>query len=396
MNTEQHLREALRTEADRFGTAHPIGLDEVRTSARTIRRRRRGLVVGVVATITVLAVPLGMAVTRPGDDLRLPVATQSPTQSPSQNPTGTTDVPVTRVTLKGLDRGADPAVAWIENRTLHLAGGGTMTMPYAYQDVAAYHGGWLGQRTDGDGDVVLDTLDADGKVTRTVPSGWGFARNPEGTLLAWVEQGAIKRGIASGMGEGEASIAAEGDGQPEVFGMSPDGEVYYNVEGDPGTVYRTDFETTTKIEGAIEGRGVSATGAFSVQTKSLDAGSCSEVRQGSTRLWDTCDWLPTMYSADGRYVLGRPAYLDGGGDGVISVIEAGTGRTVRVFKTTRDSFISDVRWDGDRDALLARVYQDGVIRLVRLSVDGVTEATSEPVESSDPFGGITVWLTSQP
>ncbi|MFT4009546.1 MAG: hypothetical protein QM655_05825, partial [Nocardioidaceae bacterium] len=179
------------------------------------------------------------------------------------------------MTLQGLSRGSDPAIDWIDGRTLHLAGGGTTALPRAYHDVAAYHGGWLALRSDAQGNTVLDTIDSSGAVTKTVPSTWGFAYSPDRTLLAWVKGDRIVRDTVSG--EAKVSVQAEAGGEPSVFGMTAEGQVLYTVNAAHSRVFRTDFQAPSGLWGAIHGGGVSSTGAVSDMYKSMDDGSCSEV-----------------------------------------------------------------------------------------------------------------------
>ncbi|MFT4008923.1 MAG: hypothetical protein QM655_02655, partial [Nocardioidaceae bacterium] len=144
------------------------------------------------------------------------------------------------------------------------------------------------------------------------------------------------------------------------------------------------------------GGGVSSTGAVSDMYKSMDDGSCSEVRDGPKVPWQTCEYELTSFSSDGQYVLGQPAYGDGQGMGYLAVLDAETGQVVRKFQTTHEGLIIDVRWDGEKDSLIALMYEGQSFQLVRLGVDGQLEKAGDPIETDDPYGDSTIHLTSQP
>lgn len=219
--------------------------------------------------------------------------------------------------------------------------------------------------------------------------------------LAWVEEDEIVSGIASGMGEGEKRVRAEGP-EPDLAGFTPDGEVVYSINGEHTKVFRTDFETTTEIEGARSAAGVSTAGLASLVTEVDDEGNtCSEVRDlnpGGIQQWYTCnDYRPTKFSADGSYVLGLPSYGSGFGSTSIAILDAETGEPVRVFNAIRDGAIVDAQWDGEANAVIAQMWDEGKWQLVRLGVDGQVESASEPIPIKDPFDGdLPLHLTSRP
>jgi hypothetical protein len=410
MNEDRQLSDQLRKRADSgvAGSGHPISFDDVKRSARKMKWQQRAAAGGVAVAVLAIAVPAGIAVTRNSDDDNSnrnvatstdtptnPTTPTSPTESPTETATGST---VKKVTLT-LDApaGQAPRVSWLQGKTLHTAQGDTFALPKAYDDVVSYHGGFLGS------DVGMATYDeiSDGKVTHTYPGG-AFAVSTDGTETAWFRDtddqqasGAqIMTGIASGMGEGQATQDVPGGHIVTKMLFTPSTRVAYQLDDrstGKRTVWYTDFDgRATQIPGAVGLGGYnSVTDQLAVETSINDSGSCwalysyggGESAGGFGRR--TCDYSLGQFSSDGRYVIGWPAYLDGWGPGVVSVLDAKTLKPVVSFDKGQDYGVLNAVWDADTDSLVADVYLDGTWQLVRLGVDGSIETAGDPVTADD-------------
>jgi len=115
--------------------------------------------------------------------------------------------------------------------------------------------------------------------------------------------------------------------------------------------------------------GAASDGRVAGVISTSDRGSCSGVFSANERLlWKTCDYTLGTFSPDGRYVMGRPANLDGLGDGLVAILDAETGDMVSEFANDEQTqaIIGQAVWETDR-TMLATVYQDGAWSLMRLT-----------------------------
>jgi hypothetical protein len=314
--------------------------------------------------------------------------------NPTPTPTPTPDQDGEVALTLDAPAGDPPLISWREGRTLHLAGGGTAELPKAYDDVVSYRGDFLGLDYGvGNIDVVRD-----GQVVDTFP-GNGFAVSADGTEVAWYEGdadgGQIKQGLASGMGEGEATQEVPAGFLATPLTFTPNTRLVYQLDGQrepyDRTIWFTDFDgRAIQIKGASGVGGYNPeTGAVAVQTKATDFGSCWAMYsygggEAAESFGDeTCDFSLGEFSTDGKYVIGWPAYADGWGPGEVTILDAETFEPVVRFDSGEDYGVHEAVWDSDGDSLIATVYLDGTWQLLRLGVDGSVETVSDPVEADD-------------
>nr|MBA3266368.1 hypothetical protein [Nocardioidaceae bacterium] len=201
-DNHDELASELRRRSEEVG-GHPIAFDSVRRTARGIQRRRR--IAGGIAAVAVLAVavPAGMAASstlnlgqQPArqptsgsvtsadgstTDPSVAEPTQSPTPSESATePTTTDPTPdssenssppadpnlekTVDLTAAGAVRGVDPAIAYIDGPTLHVADAPPLNLGVSYYDIAPHRGGWIALGSNDDGRLTLFFLAADGTV----------------------------------------------------------------------------------------------------------------------------------------------------------------------------------------------------------------------------------------
>ena len=225
---------------------------------------------------------------------------------------------------------------------------------------------------------LLTTLDSDGSVTDQFRGGLTVVTSADGSLTAYTDESGHV--LTFGMDDSEPVpldprgpmnvvelVAVVGSGSCE----SDEGcAVYYNEYGDLGGGYRISdngsiwqYTLFRKVVGAApDGR---VAGVISAS----DSGSCSGVYSANERLlWKTCDYTLGTFSPDGRYVIGRPANLDGAGDGLVAILDAETGDMVSEFANDEQTqaIIGQAVWETDR-TMLATVHEDGAWSLMRLT-----------------------------
>ena len=416
------LSRALHQRSQDVGD-HPIGLDQVKRSARRIQRRRRAARGVVAAAVLAVAVPVGVSLSGTSTNGTGPVgqptvtpsvtASSSPSPSPSAMQTATPRpmpspapppgdaVPV----LPGqLPAGQPPAVPWLDGRTLHHDGT-TAQLPGSYSDVAGYRGGWLAVQDTSQGQHLV-RIDASGKETGRAPGGVQIATSADGTQLAWVEDGALHRGLASGHSETEDTLPVPAGHDAQVVGFGPGGQVVYDLLGATDknagdqTVHVTDFAHDRVVPGLIWALSSNEeTGLVAGQT-SFDGNtgtSCYAVlTTGGKKLWADCRFSADKLSPTGSFVSGQVSGCDSEfGCGDLVVRRAGTGEPVVHFaapKSAKGVSFGTVAWEDDQH-LLTPAYNDGRWWILRLGLDGSADVAAGPVQGADyqpPF-----WLPSR-
>lgn len=436
-NNDELTRE-LRNRSEDVG-GHPIDFDSVRRTARGIQRRRR--IAGGVAAAAVLAVavPAGMAasgslnlgqgqepagqptttvsVTTPDGETSEPTATTEPTPSKSQ-PTQTSSPPTSPatkptdsaspspsadpnagktvdLTAAGAVRGADPAIAYIDEQTLVLPDGATIDLGADYFEIAPHRGGWVALGSDETGRLRLFFLDADGTVQDSAATtGESLAINADGDYVAYaLTNGVVELAPTDDAGE-TWTFHLEAPGPITPVAVAPVSTKYaeptcaffYNSEGrEPQAELASCHgivETVAPIQNVT---GLAPDGALAGIVSVSDTGSCSQVIDDDWSMrWETCKFSLDRFSPNGRYVLARSAYLDGLGDSQVTILDAQTGDVVVSYQTARDSesFVADVAWEDDSH-VLATGQEDGVWRILRLDLDGNIEAATGEMQNHE-------------
>ena len=399
MNSDDHLYRALQQQADQIQEG-PLTMSDIKGKARSIQRRRNlAAMAGAAAVVAVLA-PIGVIAMNNGDNNPIPPSSSgTPTTTPS-TPTPSETPPAGTVDLivAGASDGAAPQVSWLQGKTLHTYSGQTFDLGRVYHDVVAWHGGWL---AIGNGGAV--EIAGDGSITRNFDGGYRFAVGVDGTQLTWFEDGKLMTGIPSGMGEGTQSVDIPSGSHADPIGYVSTGQVVFN-QNDPNgdsSVWVTDFQgNPQRLQHAIKAGGTSqTTGVVSVETSISDYGSCWEVRDLSAGsvVAKTCDFTLGQFSADGKYVIGWPAYMDGLGPREVAILDAKTLKPVVSYFAPNSTagWISQSVFDGDNPELIATVFEANAWHLVRLGLDGSIQSVADPVPSQDETQP-ELWLVSRP
>ena len=307
---------------------HPIGLDDVRDRARSIRRRRNAVRGVVAAVVLAVAVPVGLSAT----DLlgssgtpAPPVASQSgepspDTPAPTPGPDGSFPL-----TVHGLPQGEPAGVPYVVAKDDQLVTpDSTLDLPESYATITPYNGGWLAIGSEQHpGKIIM--LDDNLEVTHTDPAGgYDLAVSADRSHVAYV--------VAEG-NDKVMLVNAPTDGTDPVTWMidSPGGEavnpvgyldndtVVYNAPAtDVMGIARTGG-TLTPVEGLLRIDDASeATGMISGLISYGTAGGCSGVMdpESGKVLWKSCDYsnLPVQpgrpAGGGGRVVLRRARLAD--------------------------------------------------------------------------------------
>lgn len=394
-NEERDLARTLHDRAHDVG-GHPIGLDAVRADARRIQRRRRIAGAAVAVAVAAVAVPVGLNLTGGSADNAGPVgqptatkgvtttASSTPSPSPSAStqqsePPSTTQGSGTAVVLTDLNSGGAPGLPWLDGTTVHHDGT-TDTLPAAYDNVAAYRGGWLAY-----GNQQITRIDNTGKVTGTT-SGGDIVASDDGLELAWVEGGALHSGLANGHSDMEPTQDLPSGTPGAAVGFLQGGKLVYDLEGTSPSVHATDLNGNDKvIPGLLKSWGVSqSANLVGGETKvNADGTSCWQVSGPSgVAIWHTCDWALGAFSPDGRLVVGTPSQADGLGSSRVALLDAHTGKVTATFSTANGAFLRNFAWE-DGQHLLATAFDSGQWTIVRLGADGSAERAAPLAAGAD-------------
>ncbi len=391
MSDHDPVGQALRDRADRLGDTSPLTLDDVKGKARGIRRRRMAVSGLAAAAVLAVAVPAGVAIS----DRATSRPDSSPAASPSTTPTtGTSPTPgpstqaTRRVTLAtdGEAGSYEPGIPYLYDGAINLPDGSQVPVDAGYTGVAPLGDGWVATRHDEGGNAFVDFLDADGKVTGSKPSTGSLAVSADGTVVSYAtpdgqlmvvtpdaapmplaDPSALPGGIltpAAVIGSGSCVENAAGGGCTVLFDREDGSE--------RGGYSVTSHGAVSLLLLSIGGLSPDGSVSGLVSIDNVDNGSCSAVLgPDGEDAWQTCDYTLGQFSADGRYVIGHPAYQDGIGDGSVAILDARSGDVLAEFQNSEEhqSFINDVVWDQD-DTLLATVFEKGAWSLMRMSPDG--------------------------
>lgn len=114
-----------------------------------------------------------------------------------------------------------------------------------------------------------------------------------------------------------------------------------------------------------------------------DDGTCSELRDAGSLVFETCDWSLDEVSPDGEHLIGLPGYLDGLGPTYLALLDVATGKPAVEWRGTAVSATYfDQAWEDDEHVLLV-TWQDGEWSIVRAGLDGSLEYAVPPVEGDE-------------
>jgi hypothetical protein len=387
---------------------HPIGLDDVRDRARSIRRRRNAVRGVVAAVVLAVAVPVGLSAT----DLlgssgtpAPPVASQSGEPSPDKPaPTPGPDGSFP-LTVHGLPQGDAAGVPYVVAKTHQLVTpDGTVDLPESYATVTPYNGGWLAiGSTQHPGKILM--LDADLKVVHTDPAGgYDLAVSADRSHVAYaVAQGNDKVMLVNAPTDGTDPVtwmidSPGGEAVNPVGFLDNDTVVYKAPATDVMGIARTGG-TLTPVEGLLRIDDASeATGMISGLVSYGNEGGCSGVMDPASGrlLWKSCGYSNLRFSPDGRLVVADAAYFDGPGSPTLTILDARTGDVVADFSPEqRDTVVGVTQavWEDD-DNVLAHVEEGMDQAMVRLGTDGSIETVTDVVTVRTQ--SVALWFAEHP
>lgn len=377
---------------------HPVCLRDVRATAKAMQRRRRTVTGAVAALFAGFALPSGVALTAAldgGVDVRpAPVVT-----SPTGRPTPTTEQAVrpagdVALVLAGAPRGEDAGVDRVEGDLLVRSDGAVVELEREYREIVRAGDGWVGVADAGDGRLERDLVDAEGRVTGTVPSSWGLVTDATGSRVSFVQ---VENGTWSVFDVLTAAMDPRSPANPGNRPLHPVGYagegvlVYVAGEGEDTQVRvfepsAADYEVPAEPRLIAASGASEATGMVAGMTESRIDGSCWAVVAHDTgrQAFATCDHSLGRFSPSGRHVIGREAYADGLGGRSLAVLDAASGEVLVSFEQPRDGslVLGEPVWEDDTH-VLAPVTDGRDTRVVRFGVDGSLQIASETVLERD-------------
>lgn len=393
---EDLLRRALHAQASRAGTGQ-VDLESVTSRARGIRRRRTAAAALSTAAVLALAVPFGLAITgTAGDDGAPPVAGPSVDASGDPTSTGQGARLVEVDLLEGAQAGGEPAgLPYLLDGEIVSPDGTRVDVPGDGSPVslAVLGDRWLVIKDLGEGRHTLDTVDASGELTGSVPAQPDLVMSDDGTVAAYVSGDGDVHTVTAQDGDTVLAGAGEAASPAAVVGSRTCSEgsgctVVLN-QGMGGVRQVGSDELTEELQGFEAVADATPTQALGMVSVREDGSTCSALRDDSGTVWETCDNSFGELSQDGRHAVGYPSYTDGLGPKSVSIVDAADGRELVRFADDgrTDTHVRDVVWESDT-SLLVTVWdgEDRSWSLLRAGVDGslAEVATGLPGDDMDP------------
>ncbi len=382
---------------------HPIGMDDVRGRARSIRRRRNAVRGAVAAVVLAVAVPVGLTST---DLLGTNGTAPPPAASTTPSPDGPEPTPRPDgsfpLTVHDLPRGEAAGIPYVVAKEDRLVTpDATLDLPESYSMITPYNAGWLAiGSSQHPGDVIM--LDDNLEVTHTEPSGgWVLAVSQDGSHVAYtVRQSGDTVMLVNAPTDGTDVVSwmidvPGGESLDPVGFLDNDTVVYQSDVADVMGIARTGG-TLTPVEGLRRIDDASeATGMISGLVSYGNEGGCSGVMDpdSGTMLWKSCDHSNLRFSPDGQLVVADASYFDGPGSPTLTILDASTGAEVAHFSPDRGLRtvvgVSQAAWE-DADTVLAYVDEGGDQAIVRLGTNGSIEAATDVV--TVPSMSVGMWF----
>ena len=382
---------------------HPIGMDDIRGRARSIKRRRtavRGVVAAMVATV---AIPAGLVLS---DSLGSTDTAPPPAASNTPSPDGAKPTPRPDgsfpLTVHDLPRGEAAGLPYVVAKDDQLVTpDGTFDLPESYAMVTPYNGGWLAVGSErSPGHVIM--LDAEMNVLKTADGGTDLAASSDRTRVAYTElQPSGETLLVNAPTDGTDPVTwsfqvTDPDQEIVPVGyLDHDSVVYQDRLGEEMGIARTGG-TLTPIEGFLRLEDASeSTGLVSGLVSYDIEGGCSGVMDPDSAelLWESCDHSNLRFSPDGRLVVADASYVDGPGSPTLTVLDAWTGKEIAHFSpesgTRTVVGVSQAAWEDD-ETVLAYVDEGGDQAIVRLGIDGSIEAATDVVTVRSL--GVAMWF----
>jgi hypothetical protein len=265
LDEKELLTRALR---ERSGDVdgHPIGLDAVRRSARSIQRRRRAVSGAVAAVVLGVAIPVGLNVTELARGTQPAPANPSPSVVETPDPRPTSEALPTpgpdgryRLALSGVPRGPAPQQPYVvADEEQLVTAEARYDLPEAYSQITRYDGGWIAltSGSPGEGTMQLVRLDDDFQELGRTPAGQGLAVSDDGSRVTWTDESGDRTVLVSspvdgGEPERWTTTYTVGDyAEPRGY-LGEDAVVYELMGGDqPGrAVLARPGEEVVPVEG---------------------------------------------------------------------------------------------------------------------------------------------------
>jgi hypothetical protein len=368
-----------------------VGLDDVKSRARGLQRRRRAMTGAVAAVVLAVAVPVGLSVTDAIQTQPLPPAEQTQTPNPDETDNAQPapefpEQPV-RLTAEGLPAGEPPGLNYLvyDQEQELVTPSGTVALPEQVGSAAPYGDGWI--TIGGEGPLVR-WLDSAGEVVRTEPAASILlAVGDDRSQVAWTQgrfgdrEVQLVAGHTAG-GEPRSWTLTPGDGEVRPVGFLGENRVVFTVIETSQNAIAEPDGSFTELEGFLSIRSASqAAGLVAVQTSYSSTRMCDGVvdpsASTSETLWETCEFELGEFSPDGRYVVGSLAEPmgDGFGSGRAAVLDARTGEVMVEFESEGERLqLSQILWE-DATHLVSVVVAtaDAETFMLRLGLDGEVE-----------------------
>ena len=384
-----------------------LALADVKSKARSIRRRRAATAVGGAVAAVALIVPTAAIASHQGHRTTpMPPATQN--ISPSPSPSASDDPqPLSGVLdVSDLPTGAAPAMDYVQDGTFHSPSAGTGTVRTRYspvQFVWMADGARVWHTADSNGRAYVEIQDTDGTFHDPVRIESGLSVNAAHSIVAWLTpsgQVTIWEGWASeprplgdpvpGTDLRRGPITGSADIPPGNTG--PDCRqssctVIVNVHDGTGQPWEVGASGSQPLSdgGYLHVSDISRDGLTVGLTRITDFGSCSTLLGGGEfQGFKTCRHTLVSFSPDDQLVLADPAYHDGIGNGVIAMYDVANGDRLfeRHSTVNAQSFYPEATWEDDTHVLVP-VFQDGTWSLVRVASDGSMEYAVPPAPGED-------------
>ena len=254
---------------------------------------------------------------------------------------------------------------------------------------------WLALQSGDFGNDVgtqLLRLDSDLEIRSTVVAA-SLVVDVAGQHAAWIEvdDAGVRTLVQADPGGelartpvgGSAQLIGHLTGDRVVF-ADPDyetGDDTFGIVGVDGTV--TPMDQVVRLLSSTE-----ATSQVAAMTRYPQSGLgkvCYAVLDpvSGTRAFETCDFEPRTFSADGTLVAGFTAGDDGLGSPQLAILDAATGEPLVEWASERDdrspALVQSVVWEDD-DTLLATVTEGTEQTVVRAELNGSMEEVADPIE----------------